>query len=48
MKGFLGTGATFRADFNLVVQITMGLACSPECSWQDENSFALTSTVSHR
>jgi plastocyanin/uncharacterized membrane protein YozB (DUF420 family) len=26
MKGFLGTGATFRADFNLVVQITMGLA----------------------
>jgi hypothetical protein len=26
MNGFLGTGATFRADFNLVVQITMGLA----------------------
>ena len=26
MKGFLGTGATFRADLNLVIQITMGLA----------------------
>lgn len=26
MNGFLGTGATFRADFNLVVQVTMGLA----------------------
>lgn len=26
MNGFLGTGATFRADLNLVVQITMGLA----------------------
>lgn len=26
MKGFLGTGATFGADFNLVVQIIMGTA----------------------
>jgi plastocyanin/uncharacterized membrane protein YozB (DUF420 family) len=26
MNGFLGTGASFRADLNLVVQITMGLA----------------------
>jgi plastocyanin/uncharacterized membrane protein YozB (DUF420 family) len=26
MKGFLGTGATFRADINLVLQILMGLA----------------------
>jgi plastocyanin/uncharacterized membrane protein YozB (DUF420 family) len=26
MRGFLGTGATFRADLNLVIQITMGLA----------------------
>jgi len=24
MKGFLGTGATFGADFNLVVQLVMG------------------------
>src|SRR5882672_4268427 len=26
MNGFLGTGATFRADLNLVVQLAMGLA----------------------
>jgi plastocyanin/uncharacterized membrane protein YozB (DUF420 family) len=26
MDGFLGTGATFRADLNLCVQVTMGLA----------------------
>ena len=26
MNGFLGTGATFRADLNLVVQVAMGLA----------------------
>ena len=26
MKGFLGTGATFGADFNLVVQLMMGAA----------------------
>jgi Plastocyanin len=26
MNGFLGTGATFRADLNLVVQLLMGLA----------------------
>jgi plastocyanin len=26
MDGFLGTGATFRADLNLVVQIAMGMA----------------------
>jgi plastocyanin/uncharacterized membrane protein YozB (DUF420 family) len=26
MNGFLGTGATFRADLNLIVQIAMGLA----------------------
>jgi Ca2+/H+ antiporter len=26
MKGFLGTGAPFGADFNLVVQLIMGLA----------------------
>jgi uncharacterized membrane protein YozB (DUF420 family) len=26
MKGFLGTGATFRADLNLVVQLIMGTA----------------------
>ena len=26
MNGFLGTGATFRADLNLVVQLSMGLA----------------------
>jgi len=26
MEGFLGTGATLRADLNLVVQLTMGLA----------------------
>jgi hypothetical protein len=26
MKGFLGTGATFRADLNLVVQFIMGTA----------------------
>jgi uncharacterized membrane protein YozB (DUF420 family) len=26
MKGFLGTGATFGADLNLVVQLVMGLA----------------------
>jgi uncharacterized membrane protein YozB (DUF420 family) len=26
VKGFLGTGATFRADLNLVVQLTMGVA----------------------
>jgi uncharacterized membrane protein YozB (DUF420 family) len=25
-KGFLGTGATFQADFNLVVQLIMGTA----------------------
>ena len=26
MKGFLGTGATFGADLNLVVQLLMGTA----------------------
>src|ERR1700758_1612638 len=26
MKGFLGTGATFGADLNLVVQLMMGVA----------------------
>jgi uncharacterized membrane protein YozB (DUF420 family) len=26
MNGFLGTGATFGADLNLVVQLTMGMA----------------------
>ena len=26
MKGFLGTGATFGADLNLIVQIAMGVA----------------------
>jgi uncharacterized membrane protein YozB (DUF420 family) len=26
MKGFLGTGATFTADLNLIVQILMGIA----------------------
>ena len=26
MKGFLGTGATFEADLNLVVQLIMGAA----------------------
>ncbi len=26
MKGFLGTGATFRADVNLIVQVAMGSA----------------------
>ena len=26
MNGFLGTGATFGADLNLVVQFTMGVA----------------------
>ncbi len=26
MKGFLGTGATFGADANLIVQVTMGAA----------------------
>lgn len=26
MNGFLGTGATFRADLNLVIQVTMALA----------------------
>ena len=26
VKGFLGTGATFEADLNLVVQVVMGLA----------------------
>ncbi len=26
MKGFLGTGATFRADLNLIVQVAMGSA----------------------
>src|SRR5215212_6384652 len=26
MNGFLGTGATFRADLNLVIQIAMGIA----------------------
>lgn len=26
MKGFLGTGATFAADLNLVVQLVMGIA----------------------
>lgn len=26
IKGFLGTGATFEADLNLVVQVVMGLA----------------------
>lgn len=26
MNGFLGTGATFRADLNLVVQVAMGIA----------------------
>ena len=26
MNGFLGTGATFRADLNLVLQVLMGLA----------------------
>src|SRR6266446_7881500 len=26
MRGFLGTGATFGADLNLVVQLIMGLA----------------------
>lgn len=26
MNGFLGTGATFRADLNLVVQVAMGMA----------------------
>ena len=26
MKGFLGTGATFGADLNLVVQLIMGAA----------------------
>jgi hypothetical protein len=26
MKGFLGTGATFGADLNLVVQLIMGVA----------------------
>ena len=26
MKGFLGTGATFGADLNLMVQLVMGVA----------------------
>ena len=26
MKGFLGTGATFAADLNLIVQLAMGVA----------------------
>ena len=26
IKGFLGTGATFEADLNLVVQVIMGVA----------------------
>src|SRR5580704_7890721 len=26
MRGFLGTGATFGADFNLIVQLMMGVA----------------------
>jgi len=26
MNGFLGTGATFRADLNLLVEIAMGAA----------------------
>src|ERR1700677_3865877 len=26
MKGFLGTGATFQADLNLIVQVIMGVA----------------------
>ncbi len=26
IKGFLGTGATFEADLNLVVQVMMGVA----------------------
>jgi plastocyanin len=26
MNGFLGTGATFRADINLIIQVAMGLA----------------------
>jgi uncharacterized membrane protein YozB (DUF420 family) len=26
VKGFLGTGATFRADLNLIVQLAMGIA----------------------
>jgi len=26
MRGFLGTGATFSADANLLVQVAMGLA----------------------
>ncbi|HEX2712078.1 MAG TPA: DUF420 domain-containing protein, partial [Candidatus Acidoferrales bacterium] len=26
MKGFLGTGATFAADFNLIMQVAMGVA----------------------
>jgi uncharacterized membrane protein YozB (DUF420 family) len=26
MKGFLGTGATFEADLNLIVQVIMGVA----------------------
>jgi hypothetical protein len=30
MKGFLGTGATFGADLNLVVQLVMGRSHSRE------------------
>ena len=29
MKGFLGTGATFGADLNLVVQLIMGVKEKP-------------------
>jgi len=41
-KGFLGTGATFDADLNLVVQVTMGVALIGGLFWQNENGTQLT------
>lgn len=34
LKGFLGTGAPFGADLNLVVQLIMGSSVDRECSFR--------------
>ena len=39
MNGFLGTGATFRADLNLVTQIAMGVALLAGLFWARKKNF---------
>jgi len=41
MKGFLGTGATFAADLNLVVQFVMGAALLVGGFWRNKSATQL-------